>query len=150
MGLIGIVFCLYLLKKGRKLLLWLPTPFANNCEIILMLCDETHYALVTLKHTAGHIPKFSINAPVKAEKLKLEQHLLGDVLRIDWSETLLRHGNQFVKVPGAVTLPFWDKWKMRKLMLTDDMTPYLFIRQRQNFHKLYPQAPPVEQSTEVC
>ena len=82
--LLGIVA--FLTLNIRNLKLFKGHLFSNTVKIMLCISDGQYYIPVMLCKTVGNIHLFKITGKLLPEHVKLNKHILWDIIEIGWKE----------------------------------------------------------------
>ena len=92
-SVLGIV--VFLILNARRLKLFRGHLFSNSAYIMLFISDAQYY-----------IP----------EHIKLEKHILWDVIEIDWKEVNMPFNGNKINLPASVSIPLRDEFKIRHII----------------------------------
>ena len=110
-SLLGIV--VFIVLNIRKLKVFRGHLFSNAIKIMLFISDAQYCAPVKLCRTVGSIHLFRQLLP---EHVKLNKHILWDIIEIDWKEVNMTLNGNKIKLYTSVVIPLKDKFKMRRII----------------------------------
>ena len=75
-------------------------------------------------------------------QLTLERSCAFDLLRLDWSSTLIYHDRELVLMPSVLAISLFDKYRLRNIMNNTEIQIDIMARQGNHWYSLIPSPPP--------
>ena len=90
--------------------------FGSNerVKIMLFISDVQYYVPVKLCRTVGSTHLFKIMVKLLPEHVKLNKHILWDIIEIDWKEVNMTLSGNKIKLPTSLIIPLKDKVKLKE------------------------------------
>ena len=85
--LLGVV--VFIILNIRKLKLFRGYLFSDEVKRILFISDAQYYVSVKLCRTVVSIYSFKNTGKLLTEHVKLNKHILWDIIEIDWKRSIL-------------------------------------------------------------
>ena len=110
--------------------------YSNIFEIKLILGEDTRFLPLKLRKMAGPIYKVGINRIPSPDQLGLVHNWLWNSLTINWDGVEMISGNEMIKLPRTIVVPFTAKFKVRKLLTAQKFSVSMALLQNNNRHDL--------------
>ena len=114
----------FTILQVRRIKLCRGQLFSNVVKIMLFISDVQYYIMVRLCRIAGSIHLFKITGRLMADKVKLNEHYMWDILEIDWSMVKVIFNGKAISLPKSIMVRIWDKLKVRQCW---EANQYFFI-----------------------
>ena len=136
--MLGII--MYSYRLWKKLALCKGFKYSNHCKLYLFLSQGPYYVPIKLINTAAPIHLVHVSANPEQIVLTNRENLLWDVLTIDWKGITFTSNLQGIMVPSTLAIPFWTKFRLRKLMAHPNYTPSIMAKQANTWYNISPDA----------
>ena len=134
----------YLFKHLQRLMFGIR--HSAYIHLYLFVSNDINYVPIKFKTMAGQIHKLTINRMLFNTHLTIEKLCGWDLMRINWTPTILYHNDEQITLPGAVAISIIDKYRVRSILESVDMQVHIMARQGNTWHALQPAPPPEYQN----
>ena len=117
MTIIGIV---YLYKECSRMTFFKGYLYDNVCTVYLFISHDCHHVPLKLRKLNGSLRTFTLNGQLKSENMQLLKHALWDTMNMKGKRIYL---------PKNITLPLWDKVKVRALIAHENVKYNIMVKQ---------------------
>ena len=100
----------------------------NALKIMLFISDAQYYAPVNLCRIAGSVHLFKITGKLLPRHVKLNTHILWDIIEIDWKEVnMMLNGNK-ENLPTSAVISLRDKFKVRRINKWEHLLFHIMLK----------------------
>ena len=125
-SLLGIA--VFIIINVKKLKIYSRHLFPNAVEVMLFISDAQYYVPVKFCRAAGGIHLFKIMGNLLPKHVKLNKHILWDIIEMDGKEVnRILNGNK-IKLPKLVIMPLKDKFKMRRIKERESLLFHIMLK----------------------
>ena len=128
-----ILLCVLFLtiEKLYRMHIFRKYHYSNTIKIILFISDIKSYVPIKLCKTSGSIHLFKLAGSINKENITLHKNTLWNIMEIDWRPVTVTLSRNVINLPGAVIIPFRDKFKIRQIMKSKPLLLHLMLKQGQ-------------------
>ena len=126
-SLLGIV--VFITLNMRKLKLFRGHLFSNTVKIMLFISDVQYYVSVKVCGIVGSMHLLKIIGKLLPQHVKLNKHILLDIMVIDWKEVNMTLNGNKVKLPTSVIIPLRDKSKILRIIKQEPLLFHIILKQ---------------------
>ena len=91
---------------------------------------------IKLCKTSGSIHLFKFMGSLQREDVNLHRNKVWDILDINWRNITVTVNRNVINLPGSVTIPFRDKFRVRQMIRSRPLLLHLMLKQGQTWYPL--------------
>ena len=136
LSLILICVLFLTIEKLYRMSIFRKYCYSNTIKIMLFISDIKSYVPIKLCKASGSIHLFKLTGSINKENVTLHKNTMWDVIEIDWRPVTITLSGNIINLPGSVTIPFRDKFKIRWIMKSRPLLVHLMLKQGQTWYLL--------------
>ena len=110
--------------------------YSNTIKIMSFISDIKSYVPIKLCKTLGSIHLFKLTGSINRENVTLHKNTLWDILEKDSRSVTITLSGNVINLPDSVTIPFRDKFKIRRIIKSKPLLLHLMLKQGQTWYSL--------------
>ena len=103
--------------------------YDNVCTIYLFISHDCYHVPLKLREINGSLHTLTLNGQLKSDNMQLLKHALWDTMNMRWLSTSLNVNGKRIHLPENITVPLWDKVKVRVLIAHDNVRYNIMVKQ---------------------
>ena len=103
---------------------------------MIFISNVKFYVPIKLCKTLGSIHLFKLMGSLHREDVNLHRNKVWDILDINWRNITVTVNGNIINLPGSVTMPFWNKFKIRQMIRSKPLLLHLMLKQGQTWYAL--------------
>ena len=124
-----VTILVYLYKACSKMTFFRGYLLDSACTVYMFLSHDSYHVPVKLRGANGPFYTFVLTGQLRAQNVELIKHILWDTLNVKWINTTLNASGKRIDLPESITIPLWDKMKVRTIMAHTNARFNLMIKQ---------------------
>ena len=129
-----VTITVYLYRACIKMTFFRGYLLDSACTVYMFLSYDCYHVPVKLRGASGPFHTFVLTGQLRAQNLELIKHNLWDTLNVKWINTTLNANGKRVDLPESISIPLWDKVKVRNMMAHTNVRFNLMIKQNNTWY----------------
>ena len=125
--LLGVMFLI--IEKVHKMPIFRKYQYSNTIKIMIFISNIKSYVPIKLCKTSGSIHLFKLMGSLQTKDVSLDRNKVWDILEINWRNITVMVNRNIINLPGSVTIPFRDKFRVRQMIRSRLLLLHLMLGQ---------------------
>jgi hypothetical protein len=135
-GLTVLSLLYYLYKNFSLTTFCKGYKYDRYCTLYMYLTHNHFNVPIKILSTTGLPHLFRITQTLTSAQVTLRKNCMWDALHLDWGQAAVFTSDQKLSLPTDLTVPLWDKVRVRDIMSQEEFHPHFMIKQGLLWHHM--------------